>query len=223
VQKLATEANKCTEDVVKSGKRILAYLKGTREQGIIYSPDTERNFKQIYSKIARDEGKEYRDNVAFCDADFAGCTVSLRSTSGSILYHKGCPVMWRSKRQGIRATSTMEAEYCAMYDCIRMTLDQGYLNWFGEQENENFPLIFNDNKSAITLSQTTLPTKRSKHFLLRLHMVKDYMQDLCYVNTHLNCADPLTKPLQGNKYASIFYPTPNSNVEYATACYWNLD
>ena len=68
----------------------------------------------------------------------------------------------------------MEAEYCALYDSIRVSLDIGFLDFLNENEDE-IPLYLCDNKSAITLSQTSLATKRSKHMLLRLHVVRDFM------------------------------------------------
>ncbi len=206
VQKVATQCENVTDAAVTEAKRILRYLKGTLDLGLSYSPEKEASFKSIYQKMAQQGGKEYKDTIAFCDADFAGCTVSLKSTSGCILYHRGVPVVWKSKKQGIRATSTMEAEYCAMYDCVRLSEEQGYLKWYLENESANFPLVFNDNKSALALSETSVSTKRSKHMHLRLHMIRDYVKDLCYCNTDINLADTFTKPLSHEKYVGLFEP-----------------
>ena len=216
----------CTENTVKAAKRILQYLSGTRTRGLEYTPESEKRFREEYGKVAEIGQKELSDTVCFTDADFAGCSVTLRSTSGVILYHRGTPVIWSSKRQTIRALSTTEAEYCALYDCVRMVMDQGYLNFFVEEGT--LPLIFCDNKSAISVAESSLVTKRSKHMNLRLHLVRDHIDDLCYVPTDLNLADPLTKALPGHKYLKMFDlrvkdRTPSQSLEdshlCSTACY----
>eukprot|EP00396_MALV-II-16_sp_LP-1_P000194 gene194-160_t len=112
LQQVARCVTKPTENVVKACKRLLAYLKHTSEVGVEYSPENEANFVELFSGIAKEGGKDvFPTTVAFTDSDFAGCAVTLRSTSGSILYHRGTPIAWSSKRQSLRATSTMEAEY----------------------------------------------------------------------------------------------------------------
>lgn len=203
LQRVARQVTCCTSATVKAAKRILSYLSGTKEKGPEYSPEKERQFRETYEQVAHTEGKQLPDHVAFTDADFAGCTVTLRSTSGSILYYRGTPVAWSAKRQTIRATSTCEAEYVAVYDMIRLSQSQGYLDWF--MHDSTLPLIFVDNQSALALSRASIVTKRSKHMNLRFHMVRDHFKDLCYCPTELNKADPLTKPLVGDKYISMYY------------------
>ena len=90
----------------------MKYLAGTEGVGIEYSPENEASFRRIFDKVAKDGGQAGLPNtVTFSDADFMGCTVSMKSTSGSIVYYKGTPVVWSSKRQSITATSTCESEY----------------------------------------------------------------------------------------------------------------
>ena len=149
VQRVARCVSNCTEAVIKAVKRILAYLKGTRLVGLEYTPEIERNFYSVYSEIAKKAGKEVGPAVSFSDADFAGCSVSLRSTSGSIMYYKGTPIVWSSRRQSIRAKSTCEAEYVACYDTIRIVQSQGWLDYVLEEGE--FPLVFVDNKSALDI------------------------------------------------------------------------
>ena len=204
VQRVARSMTPCHESTVTAAKRILQYLKGTKSIGLEYSPKLEREFRSVYAKVAKEGGKELPDTVAFSDADFAGCTVTLRSTSGSILYHRGCPIVWSSKRQTVRASSTCESEYVAIFDSIKLCQSQGFLDWFLEQKDIPLPLVFTDNQSALSLSQAAMVTKKSKHISLRYHVVRDHFKDLCFCPTQLNKADPLTKPLAGGKYLSMF-------------------
>jgi hypothetical protein len=201
-QVVARQVAKPTVATVKRAKRIMAYLKGTKLQGCEYSPEIERKFRSTYGKICDRAKQTLPDTVSFSDADFMGCSVTMKSTSGSIMYHRGCPIVWSSKRQSLKATSTCESEYVALYDTIKFSQSQGYLDWF--VEDGSLPLIFCDNQSALNLSKSSLVTKKSKHMNLRYHIVRDFARDLCYCPTDVNRADPLTKPLVGGKYVSMF-------------------
>ena len=48
---------------------------------------------------------------------------------------------------------------------------------------------------------------------LRFHVVRDYFRDLCYCPTALNRADPLTKPLCGEKYINMFLAAAESDSD----------
>ena len=81
------------------------------------------------------------------------------------------------------------------------------------------PVFFVDNQSALALAKSSIVSKRSKHMDLRLHMIRDYVKDLCYCPTGKNLADPLTKPLTSEKYISLFKCDPGEEiVEEAHAC-----
>jgi len=99
------------------------------------------------------DGAETRlgDFAAFSDADFAGCTVSLKSTSGSILYYRGVPLVWKSQRQSIRSLSTCEAEFVALFDTIKLTQSQGFLDWLSEEDESRLPVHFCDNQAALAV------------------------------------------------------------------------
>jgi len=58
-----------------------------------------------------------------------------------------------------------------------------------------------DNKSAIAILQNYVLSDKSKHFLVKFHYVRELVAsgdiDFKYVETYLNIADLLTKPLPG--------------------------
>ena len=106
---------------------------------------------------------------------------------------------------------------------IKMVQEQGYMNFLVENENKRTPLIFNDNQSALKVSESSLPTKKSKHFYLRMHAVREYFNDLCYISTDLNLADPLTKPVSFQKSISIFSSPDTDDLDSEIcACYITL-
>ncbi|RVW92930.1 Retrovirus-related Pol polyprotein from transposon RE1 [Vitis vinifera] len=76
-------------------KRILRYLKGTMDIGLWYPKGD--NFELI----------------GYSDADFAGCKVERKNTSGTCHFLGHSLVSWHSKKQNSVALSTAEAEYIA--------------------------------------------------------------------------------------------------------------
>ena len=74
-------------------KRILRYLVGMVNLGLWYPAGCELEL------------------VAYSDADYAGCKLDRKSTSGYCHYLGQCLVSWASKKQHSVALSTAEAEY----------------------------------------------------------------------------------------------------------------
>ena len=81
-------------------KRIIRYLKGTIEMGLWYLK-TGQFFM-----------------TSFSDADYAGCRVDRKGTSGTCQFLGNCLVSWSSKKKILVALSTAEAEYVAAEACV---------------------------------------------------------------------------------------------------------
>ena len=77
-------------------KRIMRYLKGTSDLGLLYT-------KEGSSKC-----------VGYSDSDWGGDLDDRKSTSGYLFLIGGGSVSWRSKKQSSVALSTAEAEYMAL-------------------------------------------------------------------------------------------------------------
>lgn len=83
---------KPTTEHLVAAKRILRFLKGTAEDGILYR-----------------KGKK-QELIAYCDSDYAGDLDDRKSTSGYIFMLNNEAVSWSSKKQPIVSLSTTEAE-----------------------------------------------------------------------------------------------------------------
>ena len=55
------------------------------------------------------------DVIGYSDSDFAGCVDSRKSTSGYIFMLAGGAISWRSAKQTLGTTSTMEAEFVSCF------------------------------------------------------------------------------------------------------------
>jgi hypothetical protein len=89
--------------------------------------------------------------LGYSDADYAGCKVDRKSTSGTCQFFRWSLVSWSSKKQNYVALSMAEAEYVAAGSCcaqllwMRKTLkDYGYTM-------HHIPLLC-DNESAIKIT-----------------------------------------------------------------------
>ena len=190
-------------------KRVIRYLLATLDEGVTYSPKQERQFVNCYQQILRKSkaGAKLPSLVAFGDADFAGCTSTLKSTSGQATYYRGTCIMWSSKLQTLTALSTCEAEAVAMHDVVKIIEQQGWVDEVDEFSSwsSSVPLLFCDNQSAITVAKSEIPTKRSRHYALRISHLKEFADSIVYVPTDYNLSDPMTKSLDSDKYKMLFY------------------
>ena len=169
------------EEHWQAAKRVLRYLCGSSDLGIVY-------------------GGVSTGAYAYGDADFAGDPDSRKSTTGIVIQVNGAPVVWSSKLQSVVAASTCEAEYIAASAVAKEALWVGSV--LAELTGKNTPITVGmDNQAAITLVKqcTAGVSARTKHIDVARHFVRDYVMrgDLYveYVPTHLMKADVLTKGL----------------------------
>ncbi len=65
--------------------------------------------------------------------------------------------------------------------------------------------LFVDNTSAITIAKSMETTKKSRHFMLRYHKVKDNAKRLFFCPTNLQKADSLTKAVDSATRMTLFH------------------
>jgi hypothetical protein len=124
-----------TESHWLAAKRILRYLKGTIELGILYKKEGCANL------------------VTYADSDFAGDLDDRRSTSGFVFLLGSGAVSWSSKKQPVVTLSTTEAEYIAVASCAcQCVWMRRVLEKLGHKE-EKSTLIQCDNNSTIKISK----------------------------------------------------------------------
>ena len=60
--------------------------------------------------------------TSFSDAEYAGCRVDRKSTSGTCQFLENCLILWSSKKQNFIVLLTAEAEYVAARPCYAQVL-----------------------------------------------------------------------------------------------------
>jgi hypothetical protein len=139
----------------------------------------------------------------WCDANFAACRDTWRSTTGWVVTMYGGAVSWSSKKQATVAASTMGAEYQACGAAARegMSLRKA----LGEMAllSSDFLLggwviIRCDNKAALSLCKDRKEGQRVKHIVIH-HFARDHVASgelsFVYCKSEENVSDCLTKAL----------------------------
>jgi hypothetical protein len=134
------------------------------------------------------------DLIGYSDADWAGCKIDRKSTSGTCQFLGRSLVSWASKKQNFVALSTAEAEYIAAGLWMRQTLrDYGY-------KLTKVPLLC-DNESAIRMADNPVDHSHTKHIAIQYHFLRDHEQrgdiEIAYINIKEQLADIFTKPSLG--------------------------
>ena len=167
----------------QAAKRVMRYLQGTKDYMLTYK---RANHLEV---------------TGYSDSDYGGCPDDHKSTSGYIFMLAGGAVSWKSAKQTLTATSTMEAEYIACYEatCQAIWL-KNLIAEFGIVESISRPLtIYCDNSAVVCFSHNNKSSKRSKHFDTKLMFVREKIQEFQtrveHIPTELMIADPLTKGL----------------------------
>ncbi|XP_050890592.1 secreted RxLR effector protein 161-like [Lathyrus oleraceus] len=163
-------------------KRILRYIKGTMEFGILYRRGGDEKV------------------LSYTDNDYAGDLDDRKSTSGFVFLMCGGVIAWSSKKQPIVALSTTEAEYIAAVSCATQGIWMKRILAKIGKNHDDYIVIRCDNSYTIQLSKNPVFHGRSKHIEVRFHYPRDQTREgrvkLIHCGTQDQVADIMTKPLK---------------------------
>ena len=181
--------SKPTEAHLTAVKRILRYLKGTVSLALKYG---KTNDGQL---------------IGYSDADWAGDLDDRHSTTGNLFIMAGGSIDWLSKKQGVVALSTSEAEYVAL---SAATQEATWLRRLLSDLNVSTTtptVLMEDNQGAIAIARNPIIHARTKHIDIRYHYVREALQkriiELRYCPTSDMIADILTKPLNKGRFETL--------------------
>lgn len=165
---------------------ILRYLKSCPGRGILMK-------KNGHSQI-----------VGYSDADWAGCPIDRKSTTGYCIFVGGNLVTWKSKKQNVIARSSAEAEYRAMASTTsELIWLQSLLKDFGFVIPQPMEL-FCDNQAAMHIASNPVFHERTKHIEVDCHFVREKVQSnviqTVFVRSNEQLADIFTKGLSSSQF-----------------------
>jgi hypothetical protein len=162
-------------------KRIMRYLKDTRDYGMWYKKGDNFELK------------------SFTDANWVESVDNRKSTSGGAFFLWKRLVSWTRKKQHCISQSIVEVEYVAVaVNCSNIVWFKQLLSGMKE-EIKDLVVIFYDNTSAINISKNPVMHTKTKNIAIKYHFLRELVQDkevrLEYVNTKEWIADIFRKPL----------------------------
>ncbi|KAL2346633.1 hypothetical protein Fmac_000633 [Flemingia macrophylla] len=144
----------------KAAKKVLRYLKGTNDYMLTYR-------KSNHFEV-----------IGYSDSDYAGCVDSRKSTYGYVFMLARGAISWKSAKQSLIVTSTMEAEFVACFEAtIHVLWLWNFISRLGIINSISKPLkIYCDNFAAIFFSKNDKYFKGAKHMDLKYLSVKEEVQ-----------------------------------------------
>jgi hypothetical protein len=136
-------------------KRILRYLRGTPEFGLLLCRSSSSNL------------------VVYTDADWVGCPNTRRSTSGYVVFLGDNLVSWSAKWQTVVSRSNAKAEYRAIGNGVAEATWLRQLLHELQAPPSHYTLVYCDNISAVYLSTNPVQHQRTKYVEIDLHFVRE--------------------------------------------------
>ncbi|GBP77063.1 Retrovirus-related Pol polyprotein from transposon TNT 1-94 [Eumeta japonica] len=140
-------------------KKILKYLKETKEMGILYSK-VKNNTVEGYS-----------------DSDYAADSDTRRSTTGYVFTKNAAAITWATQRQQSIALSTTEAEFMAACSAAKEALWIKRLLLDISAYNQDSISLNIDNQSAISVIKNMDFHKRCKHIDVKYKFIQEKCQE----------------------------------------------
>ncbi|PNX81186.1 hypothetical protein L195_g037203 [Trifolium pratense] len=177
-----------------TAKRILRYLKGTLEFGLLFPIGTNSEGSTL---------------IGYSDSDWCGDITDRRSTSDYVFKFNNAAISWCTKKQAVTALSSCEVEYIAATFAACQTI---WLNSVMKEIKCELvkPLILKiDNKSAISLAKNPISHGMSKHIDTKFHFIREQvtneMIEVQYCSTDVQLADGFTKAVKLNRLNKVGY------------------
>ena len=177
----------------RAAKKVMRYLQGTKDYMVMYGQT------------------DNLDMVGYSDADFAGCVNSRKSTYGYIFIMAGGAVSWRSVKQTLIVTSTMEAEFVSYFEATSQGVWlKSFISELRVMDSISRSLrIFYDNSTTMFLAKNNKSGSRSKHIDIKCLVIKEHVKEkqmvIEHISTELMIANPWTKGMPLTKFKDHIY------------------
>ena len=160
VMKMSQWAVKRPAWTLELGAAVLAYVRSSMDHGLLYPPEVPRDQDPDLSRRRpRREGTiEVLVDASFSPGD-------SHSVTGTMILLAGCPIQWESKKQGLMALSTAEAELTALLEGLQAGRSVRALVEL-LLPNVNLEL-YNDNRAAVILASGSGGGWRTRHLRIR--------------------------------------------------------
>jgi hypothetical protein len=141
-----------------TAKKVLQYLQGTKEYGILYKKTVD----------------EQSQLLGFVDADYGSDRETRKSTTECLFTFNDAPIVWLRKRQTCIALSSAESEYIALAQGGKESVWLARLySEISRPSDDILPIcIKTDSQSAIRIAKNPEHHDKTKHIDIRHHYIR---------------------------------------------------
>ncbi|GJZ05409.1 ribonuclease H-like domain, reverse transcriptase, RNA-dependent DNA polymerase [Tanacetum coccineum] len=177
------------EQHMKAIKKVLRYVKGTKDYGITYK---HNGGNKIHG---------------YSDSSYGVNTQEGKGTTGIIFYYGESPISWSTQKQATVALSSCESEFIAATAAATQALWlKRLLSRLTHSDEEKITILV-DNKSAIALMKNPVFHGRSKHIDTKYHFIRECVErddiQVEFVSGDYQKADILTKALPKIRFLTM--------------------
>ena len=194
-------------------RKVFKYLVGAKKLKLVFKGECPQIRDSTGKIISNTERVKFGDGIeadislyAYCDATWAEELVECKSTSGFVIMLNGAPMMFKSRKQETVATSSAEAEFAALHECVlELEWFQIMLSEFGLRSANSPPSkVFCDNRPTVQAAPKSLVYGRLKSLAAKYQSIKQ-KHDLGVIQAEWisgleQPADGLTKSLLDTKH-----------------------
>jgi len=155
-------------------------------------------------------GNKVQVNI-FCNAAHATCLAMRLSTTGILIYVKGAPIKWYSKRQNTIESSTFGSKFVSLKIALEMNAAIRYKLLMMGIPIDGPTNMFGDNKSVVHNVTDPISMLNKRHNAIAYHKCCQEVAAGAACLTHEsgkeNCRDGLTKILVGTSFYKFYQYT----------------
>nr|GEX02781.1 hypothetical protein [Tanacetum cinerariifolium] len=210
----------CMENSKRRSIHMQEKLKLSKSQGALTPVELKRmqnvpyasavgsimNTKDMFLVYGGDLKRELRV-YCYTDAGYLTNADDLKSQTGYVFILNGGAVDWKSAKQSIFATSSVDADYIAAFDASKEAVwVRKFISGLGVVLTIEEPIsMYCDNTGAIAIANESGITKGARHFRAKVHYLRkvikygDIKLEKVYIDDNL--ADHFTKALEFPKHS----------------------
>ena len=192
-------------------KRVIRYLKGKEKMGIVYMKS------QNGDKIEHADEEPTKFTCAG-DADHAGRVHDSKTTGGIVGFYADNLVSFNTKTHtiGISTSSSQAEGVTCKLACQAVEFTSGQLAEL-KIRGKGPITLYQDNRSVICLSANPVNHKRSKHYRIAMHYIRDLVLrgvvKIQYLETLMMNADLLTKATSEKRLNDLLKMSRFGNID----------
>ena len=187
----------------RAAKKVMRYLQGTKD----------------YMLMCR--RTDSLKVIGYSDSDFAVCVDSRKSTSGSIFKLAHGAVSWRSAKQTLTTTSTMEVKFVSCFEASSHGLWlKSFIYGLRIVDSISRSLkLYCDNSAATFMAKNNKSGNRSKNIDIKYLALRECVKEKKVVIEHISTESMLANPLTKGMPPKYIYYFKETLIQYDILSY----